>query len=175
LSISVILWALSGIAIFAVGLGLLSYSVFHNQDASPYPLIARFSSWLVICFLVWIILIGVFDWHLFGISIPRHANRDFIPHGLVRVLPDGRENIDWSLVLFLISMSSYLVLGALTLFFTIARLRRQGRLSNASRHTRDQLIIQKLSDLDCRGIVLRFGAIPRSGPRATPILVEIRT
>jgi hypothetical protein len=105
LSISVILWALSGIAIFAVGLGLLSYSVFHNQDASPYPLIALFSSWLVICISVWVILIGVFGWHLFGISIPRHANRDFIPHGLVRVLPDGRENIDWSLVLCIVRLS----------------------------------------------------------------------
>src|ERR1700732_3053477 len=33
-----------------------------------------------ICISVWIILIGVFGWHLFGTSIPRHANRDFIPH-----------------------------------------------------------------------------------------------
>jgi hypothetical protein len=76
----------------------------------------------------------------------------------------GLGNMDWSLVAFLAGMSCYLVLGALTLFFTIARLRRQGRLSKASRHTRDRLIIRSLLILTVAASF--FGSAPsvEAGP-----------
>jgi hypothetical protein len=86
------------------------------------------------------------------------------PIGNAVMAAGGLGNMDWSLAAFLAGMSCYLVLGALTLFFTIARLRRQGRLSKASRHTRDQLIIRSLLILTVAASF--FGSAPsvEAGP-----------
>jgi hypothetical protein len=86
------------------------------------------------------------------------------PVGNAAVAGGGLGSMDWSLVAILAGMSCYLVLGALMPFFTIARLRRQGRLSNASRHTRDQLIVRMLLILTVAASFFGSASSVEAGP-----------
>jgi hypothetical protein len=56
---------LLGIAPLAVGIVLVSYSVFQSYNSTAFPVALLIASWFVVVSAMWIILVGVFGWHLY--------------------------------------------------------------------------------------------------------------
>jgi hypothetical protein len=75
--LSILFSALLGLTLLAVGIGLVSYSVFQSYNSTAYPIALLFASWVVIVSAIWIILIGVFGWHLYPDSYEGRALSSF--------------------------------------------------------------------------------------------------